>query len=120
MDKPSVIIHDDRVADLLDKLRSKAPQTNDKTAKVYPFYVVMTDSFMSGWGKAKGGTSRYALGCSSMAEAKVVLANAQGRSEMKRASIVSHKPRARRDQYLSIVDRLTASRWYEPGAWVKK
>lgn len=87
-------------------------------------YVVCTDDFMSGWGGASGGRSLYAVAVSDPAEAEVVMANAKGRSEMKRPRLVSRfkadgtpKVTMRRGDHMAVVDKATAERWYEPGAW---
>lgn len=81
------------------------------------FWVVFTDSLMSGWGKAKGGRSLYALACDSYKEAEVVLDNGQHRSEMKRGRIQQSLPWLRDGDHLSCADKACASRWYEPGSF---
>lgn len=84
-------------------------------------FVVCTDTFMSGWGKALG-RSLYALRVGP-ASAQIVLANAKRRREMKRCRIVKAKANGRPDvklragDHLAIVGRDTAQRWYTPGGF---
>jgi len=91
-------------------------------------FVVCTDSFLSGWGKADGGRSLYALPVASEEEARIVLANARARSDMRRPRIVSRmrtrggfwEPIVRLGaaDHLSVPDREEASRWYERGGFL--
>ena len=84
-------------------------------------FIVATDSFMSGWGGAEGGRSLYAVEVESEEEAYTVLANAKSRGDMKRARFVktldSVKRNLRRGDHLSITDKHSASRWFEPGGF---
>jgi hypothetical protein len=87
-------------------------------------YVVFTDSFMSGWGWAKGGRSLYALAVANPKEADIVLANGRHRTDMQRGRIVAltkadgtPKVRLGANDHMSIVDRAQAARWYEAGAF---
>jgi hypothetical protein len=79
-----------------------------------PFYVLANDSFMSGWGPARGMTNTVILPCDTYAEAETVEHNAKARSDMKRVRIVGEKPRLRDGVLYSLMDRDDASRWYEP------
>ena len=93
---------------------------NDKrTDKSTPWaYVVFTDSFMSGWGQAKGGRSLYALAVSNPDEETTVTNNGKRRGEMKRPRTVKPNkdglPSSRlyRDDHMSVVDKSCAARWY--------
>lgn len=80
-------------------------------------FVVFTDTFMSGWGGAEGGRSLYALEVASEDEAYIVLASGKRRSEMKRGRVVRTLEALTRTlrtaDHLAIVDRGTASRWYQ-------
>jgi len=64
------------------------------------YYVTMTDSFMSGWGKAKGKTNKYVIGCDTHKQANTVAKNAKKRSEMKYVNICLNKPRYKKDGYI--------------------
>ena len=83
-------------------------------------FVVFTDRFMSGWGKAPG-RSLFALPVASPKEAETVLENGKNRADMQRGRIVSSLKNVKRGlrdgDHLSIRDREDASRWYEPAAW---
>jgi len=86
-------------------------------------YIVATDSFLSGWGKAPN-RSLVAFACHSPEEADTVEDNMHGRADMKRVRVVT---RIKRDgtpdvrlqdgDHLAIKDRGTAHRFYEPGAF---
>ena len=56
------------------------------------FYVVMTDSFMSGWGDAEGQTNKLVIGCDTWDRAQELQRKAKQRSEMKYVSIRVTKP----------------------------
>lgn len=61
--------------------------------EILPYYVTMTDKFMSGWGMAEGKTNKFIVVCESYDEAWIIKQNAEKRSEMKHINIVSSKPR---------------------------
>ena len=81
-------------------------------------FVVATDSFMSGWGKAQG-RSLFAVPLSNWDQADTVLANLQARSEMKRPRIVGadYRPKLSNGDHLSIRDMSDCSRFYQPGGF---
>lgn len=83
-------------------------------------FVVCEDSFMSGWGKAKGGRSLYALAILDGEQEPIVTANAHARSEMKRVRFNLQLPRLRDGDHLKIVGPTAAARWYERGGFTKK
>lgn len=58
-----------------------------------PFYVVMTDKFMSRWGMAQGKTNKFIVECETYQQAETIYQNAQRRSEMKYINIHYKKPR---------------------------
>ena len=62
-------------------------------------YVTMTDTFMSGWGQAKGRINKLVISCNDTSEAWIVLKNAEARSEMKNVSIRATKPCYNPDRY---------------------
>ena len=77
-------------------------------------YVVATDSFMSGWGGAKGGRSLYAIAVTSRDEIDVVMDNMKARSEMKRVRYNLSPPATRPGDHLKISDKSTAPRFFLP------
>lgn len=56
------------------------------------YYVTMTDTFLSGWGRAEGKTNKLVIGCDSYEEAEKIKRNAELRSEMKYVNITTTKP----------------------------
>lgn len=54
-----------------------------------PYIVVGTDSFLSGWGQARGGASFAGWACTD-ADLNACLAMVERRPEMKRVRIVGH------------------------------
>jgi hypothetical protein len=82
------------------------------------WYVVATDSFMSGWGEAPG-RSIYAVPCRSLEQAKIVLDNMQDRTEMKRPRLVGkdYRPRLRDGDHYSVRGMDDCSRWYIAGGF---
>ena len=81
------------------------------------FYVTATDTFLSGRGDAEGQTNVVVLGCATYAEAETVMANAKGRSDMKRVRIISNPPRVRPGNLYSYMDRDHAKAWYAANTW---
>ncbi len=81
------------------------------------FFAVATDSFMSGWGKASGGRSLYALACESLREAETVAENMRKRSDMKRVRITKGLPRVRANDHLSVAGKTEAERHYRAGGF---
>lgn len=96
-------------------------QINDRRqSKHKPFgFIVATDSFMSGWGAAKGGKSYYAIAVDSLHESDVVEANMRSRSEMKRVRFNLALPKLGPKDHLSVADRHCAQRFFEPGGFAK-
>lgn len=93
-------------------------------------YVVFTDKFMSGWGKASGGSSYYALavirevrwenGVAVMPRIdriiETLLAQGERRTDMIRGRYVAgstYRPSRRSCAHLSIVGPTGAPRWYD-------
>lgn len=86
-------------------------------------YVLCTDAFMSGWGKASG-RSLYALAFDSWDEADILLDNADARAEMKRPRTVTSltaaglpKVRMYPGDHMSVTDKGEAQRWYQAGGF---
>lgn len=80
-----------------------------------PYYVVTEDSFMSGWGPARGKVNVIVLPCDNYAEALIVEQNALNRRDQKRVRINTTKPRARRHWLISLHTRDDYDAWYTPG-----
>lgn len=57
------------------------------TKNSHPFTVTCVDTFMSGWGRAKGLTNELHFLCANRKEAEIVKANAEARSDMKKVAI---------------------------------
>lgn len=91
-------------------------RTEEEKANTWAF-VVCNDSFLSGWGLARGGRSLYALAVTSPAQAKIVLDNGRARSDMRRVRLNMRLPRLREGDHLVIVGPSDAPRWYEPGGF---
>jgi hypothetical protein len=64
------------------------------------FYVSMTDTFMSGWGLAKGKINKYLVVCDTWEEAEIIQKNALLRPEMKFVNITLRKPNYSRKRYI--------------------
>lgn len=56
------------------------------------FYVTMHDTFMSGWGLAKGKDNIMVVECDSLEDAELIAENAEKRSEMKNVNIWTEMP----------------------------
>jgi hypothetical protein len=68
-------------------------------------YVNMVDRFMSGWGGAAGGVSRYSVKCDTREQADAIEKAAQDRSEMKYVTLALTPPRKRSaGDHVQIVD----------------
>lgn len=87
-----------------------------------PLFVVARDTFLSGWGKASGG-SYVILPCDGREEADAVSDNARARSDMKDVDVLDRsearqwlesKPHT---AHVGLMTRDDAERWYEPGAF---
>lgn len=58
-----------------------------------PFYVLSNDTFMSGWGPARGKINTCVVPCSNMKEAMAVEKYVCSRTDQKRIRIIENKPR---------------------------
>ena len=80
------------------------------------YYVTMTDTFMSGWGHAKGLTNKLVFECANYDQALIVANNAESRTDQKYVNICSNKPYYSKSrhytQYKTISDY---PNWYKPG-----
>lgn len=68
------------------------PESAILKIEIQPYYVTMTDKFMSGWGKADGKINKYIIECQSYLDAEIVQRNAYKRPEMKHINIKREKP----------------------------
>lgn len=66
------------------------------------FFAVTTDSFLSGWGLAKG-RSLFAVACPSLDIAEKIETRLHNHTEFKRIRITKNLPRTRQNDHLSIV-----------------
>ncbi len=80
-----------------------------------PFYVTRTDTFMSGWGKAKNLTNRLVFPCEDMDEAIGVSEYAKSRTDTKNVRICTVKPQINFWQYVQVMDPESATAWYRRG-----
>jgi hypothetical protein len=80
------------------------------------FYVSMTDTFMSGWGLAKGKINKYLVVCDTWEEAEIIQKNALLRPEMKFVNITLRKPNYSGKRYI-----VSMSNFWELGQiWKEK
>ena len=70
-----------------------APKNAIQSIKLMPYYVTMTDKFMSGWGMAEGKTNKFIVVCETYMDAEIIQRNAEKRDEMKYINITDKKPR---------------------------
>lgn len=80
---------------------SKAIEAKKKLIFNAPYFVTMTDKFMSGWGLAKGKTNKLIIACDSFQDAQKIERNAKKRNEMKYVNICSRKPQIKNHHYPS-------------------
>lgn len=87
------------------------------------WFVVFTDSFMSGWGGAEGGRSIYALEIpiGDHETERIIRANGKVRHDMKRPRLHTSLKALKRTvgafDHLSIVNQKVAGPWYRPGGF---
>jgi hypothetical protein len=80
------------------------------------YYVTMTDTFLSGWGKAEGKINKLIFECATYEEAEIVAENAKQRSEMKYIKITSKKPYYNPKNYLvQVKTKEEYPNWYKKG-----
>lgn len=91
----------------------------DRPVETKPYYVTMTDKFMSGWGPARNKSNKLIIGCDTYEEAEIVSDNARNRSEMKYVHIVHNKPYRRPGQFISYHDQSDYPSWFVPGYFKK-
>ena len=85
-----------------------------------PYYVVMDDTFFSGWGPTEGKTATYINTCANYREAEIVADNARTRGDQKRVRITSGKPKLSRGHVYQVKTKADAPRWYEAGYFAEQ
>ncbi len=87
-------------------------------------YVLMQDTFLSGWGEAEGKDCMYIFACDTYADAEIVKANAEAREDQTRISIqpstfFSDFPNDDfpENWHAMLGTQENSARWYEPGAF---
>ena len=84
-------------------------------------YVTMTDSFMSGWGKAEGKINKLIFECENRQEAEIVKENAENRGDQKYINISYNKPYYNPKKYLAQTKtKADYPEWYKQGYFKKK
>ena len=68
--------------------------------KQLPYYVSMTDKFMSGWGEAKGLINKFVIECDTYEQALTIERNADKRNEMVHINITDKKPYFNSNRFL--------------------
>lgn len=86
--------------------------SSEKEIPEAAFYVTATDSFMSGWGGAKGLNNVICLPCDSDKEAKRVMAYLLSRPEMENISVSVDKPIVDKETTVSLFSRKEQPVWY--------
>lgn len=86
-------------------------------------YVVMRDTFMSGWGQAEGKDAIYVYPCDSHEQAEIVVKNARDRGDQDRILIYSAEamPVAFPDDWhVMLASVESAARWYQPDSFTRE
>ena len=84
--------HDEQQAREIIMKHEGCPESAILKIEIQPYYVTMTDKFMSGWGQADGKINKYIIECQSYLDAEIVQRNAYKRPEMKYINIKREKP----------------------------
>lgn len=100
--------------------RSKTPtQAWDSGKQGYvgipdtPFYVLAEDSFMSGWGAARGQVNTVVVPCGNKQEIQRAMAYMKERTEMKRIRYVCRMPRPKAHVKYSIIASWAYAEWVQ-------
>jgi hypothetical protein len=84
------------------------------------YYVTMTDKFFSGWGRAENRLNKLVFECETLNEARIVVENAENRSDQKNINIRSTKPYYSSKKYLvQYKTKEDYPSWYEKGYFQK-
>jgi len=80
------------------------------------YYVTMTDSFMSGWGKAREKINKLIFECDSYEQAEIVADNANNRTDQKYVNICVNKPYYNKNRYYPQTKTIEdCPNWYKQG-----
>ena len=91
-------------------------ENNDMSG--YKWYVSMTDSFMSGWGKADRQTNKLIFGCNTLEEAEIVEQNANNRTDQKYVSLCMNAPTYNKSRYyVQFKTKHDYPTWYKAGSF---
>lgn len=78
------------------------------------FYVTMTDTFLSGWGKAEGRIAKFVFVCDNWQEAEIVKENAERRGDQKYINISTTKPYySSKTHLVQYKTKENAPNWYK-------
>jgi len=80
-------------------------------------WVLCNDSFMSGWGEARGVINTLIFPCVDLAQANIVADNARRRSDQKYVRIVGNAPRLRDGHFYQVKTIDEYPNWYRYGAF---
>lgn len=75
------------------------------------YYVTMTDSFMSGWGRAEGRINKFVIACDNYSQAEEIAQKAGRRHEMKYVRISTRKPCYNSNRYLTSWRKYDEIHW---------
>lgn len=81
-------------------------------------YVTMTDTFMSGWGMAKGKINKLIFECETKEQADIVYQNALNRSDTKYVNMTTKKPYYSPSRYYAQTKTIKDyPDWYKRGTF---
>ena len=85
-------------------------------ATIKSHFVSMKDTFMSGWGEAKGKSNILIFHCTSLDQAIIVRDNARNRSDQANIRVHNDKPIFDlNSNFVQIKDINDCPHWYEDG-----
>lgn len=84
-----------------------------------PYYVSMTDKFLSGWGKAQGKRARYIYCARDLEQARIIQQNAKCRGDQKNVTVAA-RPKFKHGDLVMFKTALDGRRWYEKEAFCDK
>jgi len=77
------------------------------------YYVVSTDSFMSGWGRAEGKKNILICVCGDLHEARIVINTIKNRNEMSKPMLFTEPPEFNKELfYIQKVTKDKYPEWY--------
>lgn len=84
----------------------------------FPLYVTMTDTFLTGWGKARGRIAKYVMGANTLEEAQIIIQNAEDRGDQKNIRLRQTRPTYPiLTHRIGFMDRESAKAWLEPNSF---